>query len=177
MSAGGENIEGPGPKVIPLAPARSRFPEWTLALMVALVPVLSAWIGGRFIDSAARRSANAQLIEIAVGVLQQDPVPESSDLRNWAVDVLDHYSEVPFSVELRKSLTDSIALPITLTPAPSPARISWLLPDGGTITPNGLFSAVAPGRYRIIACMTGRNLCDTTVAVVGATPPGASNRR
>jgi len=85
--------------------------EKGIAFAIALVPVVTAWIAGRYADASARRDANVRLVEVAVGVLQQPPSSATRVMRVWAVAVVDKYSEVPLGDAARKALTDSIVLP------------------------------------------------------------------
>lgn len=99
----------------------------------------AAWVGGRFADASAQRAANVRLIELAIGILQEQPSPSSRELRGWALGVLDKHSDVRLSERARLALTDSIALPSvplgTLTDlshyAPWEKGRSWVTFDCG----------------------------------------------
>ena len=47
---------------------------------------------------------NQKYIEIAVGILNSKPTPETIPLRDWAIDIIDKYSEIKLSKEAKKLL-------------------------------------------------------------------------
>lgn len=49
---------------------------------------------------------NQKYIEIAVGILNGKPTPEAIPLRNWAIDIIDKYSEIKLSKEAKKLLKE-----------------------------------------------------------------------
>lgn len=53
---------------------------------------------------------NQKYIEIAVGILNSKPAAETTLLRDWAIDIIDKYSEIKLSKEAKKILKEK-ALP------------------------------------------------------------------
>lgn len=53
---------------------------------------------------------NQKYIEIAVGILNSKPAAETTLLRDWAIDIIDRYSEIKLSKEAKKILKEK-ALP------------------------------------------------------------------
>lgn len=49
---------------------------------------------------------NQKYIEIAVGILNGKPTPETIPLRDWAIDIIDKYSEIKLSKEAKKLLKE-----------------------------------------------------------------------
>lgn len=47
---------------------------------------------------------NQKYIEIAVGILNSKPTPETEPLRDWAIDIIDKYSELKLSKDAKKLL-------------------------------------------------------------------------
>ena len=82
----------------------------SLAKVFSLIalPVLLA-IGGWFVQSSISESAaKTEYIKIAVGILQEKPAnsDNNKNLRRWATQTLDHYSEIPFTSEESKGLQE-----------------------------------------------------------------------
>jgi hypothetical protein len=55
-------------------------------------------------------SLNQKYIEIAIGILNAKPTPETTQLRAWAIETVDRYSEIKLPKE-SKSLLEKKALP------------------------------------------------------------------
>jgi hypothetical protein len=64
----------------------------------AVVAVPSYW--------GTNREMDVKMVEIAVGILSQDPKENIAPAHEWAVDVVSHYAEVKPSAEVRKALVD-----------------------------------------------------------------------
>jgi hypothetical protein len=82
-------------------------------VITAIFGTVTAWLGYLFSELRHRREMGVKMIEIALGILAEKP-DESKPLRNWAVDVLDHYSkqaEVPLTEDAKTNLRDK-PLPI-----------------------------------------------------------------
>ena len=71
-----------------------------------MVPLILA-LYGNIINASLRRSeSQLRMVELAVGVLRESPAdaPDSTDLRRWAVAIIDQYSEVPLTDNARETL-------------------------------------------------------------------------
>jgi hypothetical protein len=77
-----------------------------LALLVALTAFFGSAVGGWLNYGAQNRAVDAQLVQVAVGVLATQPTKETEALRKWAVTLLSKYAplEAPLSPELQKAL-------------------------------------------------------------------------
>src|SRR5438552_1549681 len=71
--------------------------EWIKAIGVVAIPVVVVIMGAVFAKSNATREVNAKMVEIAAQVLTGPPNDSTQSVRRWAVEVIKHYSEVPFS--------------------------------------------------------------------------------
>lgn len=102
--------------------------DFTITAVVGLVSGISAFVGvaiGHWLSYRAKRhETNLQMLEIALGILREDP--DKSQLaaaRSWAIDVVNKSSPVQMDDEVRRELTES---PIMKLPPPSP---EFLDPD------------------------------------------------
>jgi hypothetical protein len=84
--------------------------------------VVLGFIGGCIDSTLKRRDSNVKMIEVAVGVLRSKPDETSGELRNWAMDVINQYSEVKITERLREVLKTNrlpaslpLMLPFTLS--------------------------------------------------------------
>ena len=77
-------------------------------LKIALVSAVGGIVGGglvAFFDYVVReREIDVKMIEIAVGLMRQPPTDMVQPAREWAVDVIQHYSEVKLSAQARAAL-------------------------------------------------------------------------
>lgn len=74
------------------------------AIAAVLVPVAVVWVGHIYTKAVKEREQQGKFVELAVGILQQEPTGEQTNLRDWAVDVLDEYSGVPMPEVTRLEL-------------------------------------------------------------------------
>jgi len=89
------------------------FKSIVAAIGTIAVPITVAFFGGWFTGSAKNREVEGKFVELAVTILREQPDPQKTALRSWAVDVLNSYSGAPIGAEARKSLTESSSLPGT----------------------------------------------------------------
>jgi hypothetical protein len=71
------------------------------------IPVLVAFFGSLTNTAIKDKDVGARMVEIAVGILKEDPKKENKEtpsLRQWAIDIIKEYSEVELSAEVEKEL-------------------------------------------------------------------------
>ena len=70
------------------------------------VPLVVIALGQWLTQSLKQGDTNARLIEVAVGVLKTDPKTTDTvpGLRNWAVSIINKYSELPLPEQSAKEL-------------------------------------------------------------------------
>jgi len=107
-----------------------------LAVAVAIAPLAAgattAWISGKYADASARRETNVRMVELAVGILQQAPSPETRSLRTWATVMVDKYSDVRLGEPARLALRDSVRLPRGVFGVFMLDSVLWIGPKCGT---------------------------------------------
>lgn len=74
------------------------------------IPLVLLSIGNDFTSSLKEREVRHELVKVAVGILQQEPKPETEDLRRWAAQVVNDYSGVPLG-SAQEQLVNNLALP------------------------------------------------------------------
>ncbi len=75
-------------------------------LSLIIIPIILFIIGHNIEKALSDREVKAKYIEIAVSVLNQTPNQKTEALRNWALEVLQTYSEIKLSedaLEILKS--------------------------------------------------------------------------
>jgi len=77
-----------------------------------LIPLVLIVITNIYASAAKERDLSARYIELAIGILRDEPKPESEQIRNWAVDVINRYSEVKLDSTVRKQLLENRILEI-----------------------------------------------------------------
>src|SRR5262245_17235027 len=68
-------------------------------------------------SQAKNREMNIKMVEISLAILREDP--EKSKIkaaREWAVDLIDHHSEVPIPPDARKALIEAPRLDLVTSP-------------------------------------------------------------
>lgn len=76
-----------------------------------LIPVVLALVGSWTSTALKDQEIRGQFVQLAVSILQQPPTPENRSVREWAIDVINRYSDVPLQAAAVESLKDSAALP------------------------------------------------------------------
>lgn len=84
-----------------------------ISSMVAavVIPLAVAWVGNGFSTALKEREIQGKFVELAVQILREEPSKQAAGLRDWATEVLNKYSGVPFSAETKKALIESTPLP------------------------------------------------------------------
>ena len=103
--------------ISPLAPTANKADPWeklrTISSVIAaiVIPVAVAWVGNDFSKALKEREIQGKFVELAVQILREEPSKQAAGLRDWATEVLNKYSGVPFSAETKKALIESTPLP------------------------------------------------------------------
>lgn len=88
-------------------------PKWKKAqvlstmLAAVLVPLVIGLIGHLINQSIKSNELSLNYIRLAVGILKEEPKPRTENLRAWAIDVVNNYSEVKLSTDARRELQES----------------------------------------------------------------------
>ena len=85
-------------------------------ISLAAVPVVLAIVGWFVQDSLDKRNISQQYVELAVSILTQSEEEVDTDLRGWAVQLLNQNSPTKFSETVASRLkAGQITLPVELT--------------------------------------------------------------
>lgn len=81
--------------------------SWATTISLILIPFVLAYMGNSYQEEMSRQKLNSEYITLAISILKEQPTPDTKELRAWAIDIIDHYSEIKLTPELRDSLTDT----------------------------------------------------------------------
>ncbi len=70
-----------------------------IILLIAIV-----WYGNVINNTLKQKELNVKMIEVAVKILTTKPTKEQDHLREWAIDILDKYSEIPLPERVKQEL-------------------------------------------------------------------------
>jgi len=102
-----------------------------------LIPLLIAIVGYSVNQSIKDNELSLSYIELSVDILKENPKPGTEKLREWAIDVVNNYSDVKLSKDAQDELTKG-ALPLENSRASNPlSDRAW------EIEKNKAFDAVA----------------------------------
>jgi hypothetical protein len=76
-------------------------------LQIALISAATGVVGALFGYAAADREASVKMIEVAVGILAAKPEGNIKPARKWAVDIINHYSDVKLPEDVKAALLDN----------------------------------------------------------------------
>ena len=80
-----------------------------LSVLIAsvLVPIVLAIVGQAYTSAMKQSENRVKYTELAISILKDKPIPETQDVRAWAIDVVNQYSGVPMSSQVREQLLRS----------------------------------------------------------------------
>ena len=128
------------------------------------IPIVIAIIGLFANSSLKRKDIEVRMIELAVGILKEDPKAEdgseTSPMREWAIDVINGYSKVKLPDKVKKELEKN----------PFPGTVSWAWPSDGTQTvtlDSSTLTPTSPFLQSIVKALYGQPV------KIQSKPPGA----
>ncbi|MFK8328427.1 hypothetical protein M2D63_000205 [Pseudomonas sp. BJa5] len=80
-------------------------------IAAVVIPLAVAWVGNSYSTALKEREVQGRFVELAVQILREEPSKQAAGLRDWATDVLNKYSGVPFSPATKRALIESTPLP------------------------------------------------------------------
>ncbi len=86
--------------------------EYAIGLASLLIPLAMIYLGHLYKESETEEGLHRRYVEIAVNILQQDPSKESLEMRKWAIQILNKYSEVPIEAKAQECMLNQ-SLPIS----------------------------------------------------------------
>jgi hypothetical protein len=75
-----------------------------------IVALATGVVGAALGYMSSNREMDVKMVEIAVGILSQEPKENIAPAREWAVDVISHYAEVKPSNAVRSALIENRAV-------------------------------------------------------------------
>lgn len=93
--------------------------EWTPLLATVIIPVALALATGWVSTAIKEREVQARYVELAIGILSQEPSKQTENIRKWAIQVINFYSDVKIGDETREELLRE-KLQSTIKPATTP---------------------------------------------------------
>ena len=79
-------------------------------LKILIVPISLIIISNWFLIFSKDKELDAKYVEMSVKILMEMPNKNNIDIRDWAVKMLDHYSKIKFSSEVKKQLIEENSL-------------------------------------------------------------------
>src|SRR5262245_47145037 len=79
-----------------------------IAVWIAISGIIGAFGGAAITASfgyfAHQNDLDAKMIELSIGILRAEPTPETTPLREWAIDVIDKRANFKFNAAQRTTL-------------------------------------------------------------------------
>ncbi len=107
-------------------------------LAAVLVPVVVGLVGHAVNQSVKENELSLSYIQLAVGILKDEPKPGTEGLRGWAIDVVNNYSSVKLSADAKEELKER-PLPLIESTDRNPLteRVDFLRKNKGSAVASG----------------------------------------
>jgi hypothetical protein len=129
--------------------------KWAQIVAYITVPIIVAVIGHLVNRSIATQNIARDYVSLGLGILKDRRNTENANLQDWAVQILQTYSPIPFSAAAKKELLEN------RLPAPA-GRVGQPSERGGSpvVTPDGtkIVAREDNGSIRVWDLATGREL-------------------
>jgi len=148
-----------------------KFKVITTSLSVIIIPIVLGYIGNIYTQATKQKEIQARFVELSINILTQKPTDGNRNLRQWATNVIDHYSGVKLSNTVRSELRDQISIPFEEGQL---AQMKRCWAEAG-VPPDTLVldfikqPAFEQERKHVAACMEPSNRCEVapTIETVG----------
>lgn len=71
---------------------------------VPLLGLFGILVGHWYATAVKEKDIQTRYVELSLGILSQQPTDKTENIRRWAIEVINHYSEVKIGDETRKEL-------------------------------------------------------------------------
>jgi hypothetical protein len=76
----------------------------SVILATVVIPLAVALVGNWYSKALKEREIQVRYVEIALEILSKEPTEKNTYLRQWAIDVIDFYSDIKVPKEARDEL-------------------------------------------------------------------------
>jgi len=76
-----------------------RFLKIFREITIIAIPIIVIWIGSSINKSISEKEIRQEYIKIAVDILRDKPSEETTEIRFWAIEILNEYSEIKLNEE------------------------------------------------------------------------------
>lgn len=79
----------------------------------AIAALLIPLVGHLYTNAMKDKEIELRFVELSVGILNQEPSEDNRNLRDWATQIINRYSEIELSDSTKADLRERIILPIS----------------------------------------------------------------
>jgi hypothetical protein len=76
-----------------------------------IIPLALAYVGNQYSTALKESELQAQYVSMATDILADEPTADTKDLREWAIKIVNQYSEVPLGSTTESQLKSKVSLP------------------------------------------------------------------
>ncbi|ULN63143.1 hypothetical protein MID13_09380 [Vibrio gigantis] len=87
-------------------------------IAAVVIPIVLLFVGNEFTTATKERELQGKFVELAAQVLREAPREETTNLREWATDVINLYSGVQLSAQTQRDLIEQTSFPIVSAAPP-----------------------------------------------------------
>ncbi|EPW5502306.1 TPA: hypothetical protein RQK06_004283 [Vibrio vulnificus] len=81
------------------------------AIAAIVIPIVLLFVGNEFTTATKERELQGKFVELAAQILREAPREETTNLRQWATDVINLYSGVQLSEQAQRDLIEQTSFP------------------------------------------------------------------
>lgn len=81
--------------------------NWLKLIEKIILPLALGGVGWYYTNTTKAIENEAKYVELAVGILSEQPTKENQEMRRWAIEIINEYSGIKMSDSTKESFLDS----------------------------------------------------------------------
>jgi LAS superfamily LD-carboxypeptidase LdcB len=153
-------------------PPRSRIKDIAIAVSSVISAVAIPFVGYWVSSAVKNKEIEGKFVELAVSILKEEPKPSQLNLRQWATDIINHYSGISLSKQAASDLINRTVIPSANVDARTASTLEHLQPKAAELARQLVAAAAEKGI--VIKVISGLRTIEEQEALYarGRTTPG-----
>lgn len=88
-------------------PFHEKLKSISTSISLLVTPVIIAFVGNVYTSEQSESKLRSEYINMGIRLLAEKPTENNKEVRRWAIDLINHYSEVKFKPEVKNELQEN----------------------------------------------------------------------